>query len=192
MIQTVVIINIITSVLRAQPDMSRVKCGLWKCTTHINKTKQVQTCFLCIASCIQPYDDHDRTQEHLPGFSDYLTAEEETQPYYYTQQSHHFLSIAKPVCRPFGKRIRPWRKWAPLPNNSRPTRIPHIVFYSWPPLWSSGQSFWLQIQRSRVRFPALTDFLSISGYGTGSTQPREVNWGTTWIKSSGSGPENRD
>ena len=25
-------------------------------------------------------------------------------------------------------------------------------------LWSSGQSFWLQIQRSRVRFPALPDF----------------------------------
>ena len=24
--------------------------------------------------------------------------------------------------------------------------------------WSSGQSFWLQIQRSRVRFPALPDF----------------------------------
>ena len=61
-----------------------------------------------------------------------------------------------------------------------------------PPLWSSGQSFWLQIQRARVRFPALPDFLSSSGSGTGSTQPREVNWGTTWIKSSGSGPENRD
>ena len=44
-----------------------------------------------------------------------------------------------------------------------------------PPLWSSGQSFWLQIQRSRVRFPALRDFLSSSGSGTGSTQPREVN-----------------
>ena len=43
-----------------------------------------------------------------------------------------------------------------------------------PPLWSSGQSFWLQIQRSRVRFPALPDFLSSSGSGTGSTQPREV------------------
>ena len=42
-----------------------------------------------------------------------------------------------------------------------------------PPLWSSGQSFWLQIQRSRVRSPALPDFLSSSG--TGSTQPREVN-----------------
>ena len=44
-----------------------------------------------------------------------------------------------------------------------------------PPLWSSGQSFWLQLQRSRVRFPALPDFLSSSGSGTGSTQPREVN-----------------
>ena len=51
-----------------------------------------------------------------------------------------------------------------------------------PPLWSSGQSFWLQIQRSRVRFPALPDFLSSSGSGTGSTQPRQVNGGTTWIK----------
>ena len=39
----------------------------------------------------------------------------------------------------------------------------------------SGQSFWLQIQRSRVRFPALPDFLSSSGSVTGSTQPRKVN-----------------
>ena len=37
----------------------------------------------------------------------------------------------------------------------------------WPPLWSSGQSFWLQIQRSRVRFPALPDFLSSSGLERG-------------------------
>ena len=55
-------------------------------------------------------------------------------------------------------------------------------------------SFWkfvlLQAQ-FRVRFPALPDFLSSSGSGTGSTQPREVNWGATWIKSSGSGPKNR-
>jgi len=42
-----------------------------------------------------------------------------------------------------------------------------------PPLWSSGQSFWLQIQRSRVRSPARPDFLSSGGSGTGSTQPRE-------------------
>ena len=49
------------------------------------------------------------------------------------------------------------------------------LFFLRLPLWSSGQSFWLQIQRSRVRFPALPDFLSSSGSGTGSTQPREVN-----------------
>jgi hypothetical protein len=49
-------------------------------------------------------------------------------------------------------------------------------------LWSSGQSSWLQIQRSRVRFPALLDFLRSSGSGTRFTQPREYNWGATWKK----------
>jgi hypothetical protein len=44
-----------------------------------------------------------------------------------------------------------------------------------PPLWSSGQSSWLQIQRSLVRFPALPDFLRSNGSGTVSTQPREYN-----------------
>jgi hypothetical protein len=38
---------------------------------------------------------------------------------------------------------------------------------------ASGQSSWLQIQRSQVRFPVLPDFLRSSGSGTGSTQPRE-------------------
>jgi hypothetical protein len=56
------------------------------------------------------------------------------------------------------------------------------------PLWSSGQNSWLQIQRSWVRFPALPDFLR-SGSVTGSTQPREDNWGATWMKSKGSGME---
>jgi len=48
-----------------------------------------------------------------------------------------------------------------------------VVAVVGPPLWSSGQSFWQQIQRSRVRSLALPDFLSNSGSGTGSTQPRE-------------------
>jgi hypothetical protein len=79
-------------------------------------------------------------------------------------------------------------------NNSKPNAV-KLFFYSsleglGPPLWSSGKSFWLQIQRSQVRFPALPGFLSSSGSGPGSTQPREFNWGATWIKR-GSGSRSR-
>jgi hypothetical protein len=35
------------------------------------------------------------------------------------------------------------------------------------PLWSSGQSSWLQIQRPRIRFQTLPDFLRSSGSGNG-------------------------
>jgi hypothetical protein len=71
---------------------------------------------------------------------------------------------------------------APTPTPTpppTPTRTKHslqlnfVICICGPPLWSSGQSFWLQIQRSGVRFPARPDFLSSSGSGTGSTQPRE-------------------
>jgi hypothetical protein len=54
------------------------------------------------------------------------------------------------------------------------------------------RSSWLQIQSSRVRFPALQEFLRSSGSGTVSTQPREYNWGATWKKRSGSCLENGD
>jgi hypothetical protein len=50
------------------------------------------------------------------------------------------------------------------------------------PLWSSDQNFCLQIQRSRVRFPALPVFLRSNWPGTGSTQHEEDKWGATWKK----------
>jgi hypothetical protein len=56
----------------------------------------------------------------------------------------------------------------------------HRIYCLRQPMLSSGQSSWLQIQRSRVRFPALPDFLRSSASGTASTQPREDNGGATW------------
>jgi hypothetical protein len=81
--------------------------------------------------------------------------------------------------RPHYRRGRSW-----LPNPTRYCKpnvhFPNTCTSHRPPLWSSGQSFWLQILRSRVRFPVLPDFLRSTGSGTGSTQPREDNWGATW------------
>jgi hypothetical protein len=57
-----------------------------------------------------------------------------------------------------------------------------LILVSRPPLWSSGQSLWLQIQRSRVQFPALADYLRSGVSGTGSTQPREDNCVDTRMK----------
>jgi hypothetical protein len=48
-----------------------------------------------------------------------------------------------------------------------------------PPLWSSGQSS--TDPAIRVRFRALPDFLRSGGSGTGSTQPREYNWGVNEV-----------
>jgi hypothetical protein len=65
---------------------------------------------------------------------------------------------------------------------SHPINQRHIVSILKEPLnnldvriLQSGQSFCLQIQRSRVRFLAPPDFLRSDGSGTGSTQHREDN-----------------
>jgi hypothetical protein len=58
--------------------------------------------------------------------------------------------------------------------------IYETVFWNGSPLWSSGQSSWLQIQRLWVQFLAIPDFLISSGSGTGSTQPCGYSWGATW------------
>jgi hypothetical protein len=68
---------------------------------------------------------------------------------------------------------RPGQHW--LTTSLTITTIWVVSKQGRPPLWASGQSFWLQIQRSWVRFPALPDFVRSSGSGTGSTQPREDN-----------------
>jgi hypothetical protein len=64
-----------------------------------------------------------------------------------------------------------------------------LVFCVRPPLWSSSQSIWTLTQRTRVRFPALPDFLSLERV---PLSPCESKWGATWKKSSGSGLENWD
>jgi hypothetical protein len=46
-----------------------------------------------------------------------------------------------------------------------------------PPLWSSGQSSWLQILRSGFDSRRYQIF-----WERGPTQPREDNWGATWME----------
>jgi hypothetical protein len=59
-------------------------------------------------------------------------------------------------------------------------------------LWSSGQSLWLQIQKPRVRFPALPIFWEVGGLErVPLSLVRTIEEVSEW-KSSGSGIENRD
>jgi hypothetical protein len=46
----------------------------------------------------------------------------------------------------------------------------------------SSVVWWSEFRRTRVQFPALSDFLRSSGSGTGSTQPREDIWGASWME----------
>jgi hypothetical protein len=60
------------------------------------------------------------------------------------------------------------------------------------PLWSGGQSSWLQIQRSRVRFPALPDCLRSSGVERGPLSLVSTIEELLGRNNSGSGLENRE
>jgi hypothetical protein len=60
------------------------------------------------------------------------------------------------------------------------------------PLWSSGKSSWLQIQRSRARFPALLDFGEVMGLEQGWLSLVSTIEELLERKSSGSGLEYRD
>jgi hypothetical protein len=60
------------------------------------------------------------------------------------------------------------------------------------PLWSSGQSSWLRIQRSQVRIPALLEFLRSDGSERGPLSLVSTIEELLGRKSSGSGLENRE
>jgi hypothetical protein len=67
-----------------------------------------------------------------------------------------------------------------------------ILFRHGPPLCSSGQSSWLQIEGSGFLFPALPVFLRNTGSGTGFNQLVSTTEQLLERKSSDSGVENRD
>jgi hypothetical protein len=105
------------------------------------------------------------------------------------------------ACSMNGKKRNTYRLLVGKPNGKRPQgRQRHrwvnnikmdpgeIV----PLLWSSGQSFWLQFQRFRVRFPELPDFVKSGGSETGSTQLLRTNVDLLGRKGSGPSLENRE
>jgi hypothetical protein len=83
-----------------------------------------------------------------------------------------------------------WKKGDTLENHGIVMILMNPNVSIRPPLWSSGQSSWLQIRRHGFDFRHYQK--KSSGSGTGSTQPHKYNWGATWWKSGGSCLENRE
>jgi hypothetical protein len=89
-------------------------------------------------------------------------------------------------------------------SNTIPSRITQCFTLSWaitfnetkfvksdrlwvPPLWFSGQSSWLQIQRSRVRFPCFQIFWEVVGLEQGPLSLLSISEELFDWKSNGSG-----
>jgi hypothetical protein len=69
---------------------------------------------------------------------------------------------------------------------------PHCTVSNGLLLWSSGQSSWLQIQRSRVRFSVLPDFWKVVGLERGPLSLVSTTEELLERKSSGSSLESRE
>jgi hypothetical protein len=67
-----------------------------------------------------------------------------------------------------------------------------LSIYSWPPLWSSGQSSWLQIQRPGFDFRRYHIFWEVVGLEQGPLSPVSITEELLERKSSDSGLENLD
>jgi hypothetical protein len=103
--------------------------------------------------------------------------------------------VRKPPWRPHA--LREWCSNVFLLQEQQFIRRCHVVMTmymktrfllrAWPPLWSTGQSSYLQIERSRVPFLVVTDFLRSSGSGMGSLSLVRITEELLEWKSSGSG-----
>jgi hypothetical protein len=72
------------------------------------------------------------------------------------------------------------QRGASLGRRTRRSNVVSIDVTWYGPVWSVGQSTWLQNLRFRVRFAPQQGFLKSDECGTGSTQSREDKWGATW------------
>jgi hypothetical protein len=89
-----------------------------------------------------------------------------------------------------------WRQQVYVPNGlpffSFKTNILYVFIHAWPPLWSSGQSSWLQIQRSRYDSRRYQIFWEAVGLERGPLSLESTIEELLGRNSSGSGVESRE
>jgi hypothetical protein len=128
-------------------------------------------------------DERSVSQSHFTADSHSVYLGIEPTLWTFQQKLFPFQEFGSGICCPVSVGRPLWREAGSVLCKSQFSHLSVCTFtiYIWPPLWSGGQRSWLQIRRSRVRFSDTTRKKS-SGSGTGSTQPREYNWGATWKK----------